>query len=203
MRSVVNRRLAVLPLLAAAVFGLAACNSTTTGTGTPAATNGGSAPSSSDAGSSSSTSEGSGSPSGEGGLASVQPCSLVSSSALSQYQLTPSGTSNADGARSCDYHRPVDINGQNGAAVGIDVRDSQGLKDIAATGYTVTDDNIGSHQGKQAQLNAGGGCFVAIGVGDSARVDVQVSATANTTQACQLANALAKVVEPRLPAGGN
>lgn len=200
MRSVVNRRLAVLPLFAAAVFGLAACNNSTTGTGTPEPTVGG-ATTSSDGGSTpSSTGGGS---SGGGSLTSVQPCDLLDSSTLSANQLTSAGSSNSSGARSCNYHRSVDINGNNGAAVGIDVRDSQGLKDINAAGFTVTDDNVGGHQGKQAALNAGGGCFVAIGVGDSARVDVQVSATADTTQACQLANTLAKDVEPKLPAGGN
>jgi hypothetical protein len=198
----VNRRLAVLPLFAAAVFGLAACNNTTTGTGTAAPTGGGGAPTSSDGGSSASSTDG-GSSGGSDSLAAVQPCSLVSSSALTQYQLSPSGTGNAGDARSCTYSRPVDINGNNGASVSIDVRDHQGLKDIVQTGYTMSDDKIGNHQGRQGQLNAGGGCFVAIGVDNSTRVDVQVSAGSDATQACQLANNLAKVVEPQLPAGGN
>lgn len=192
-----NRRYAVLVPVIMAAFALAACNSSTSGSPTGSATTsqqtGGdtSTPTSSSGGS-----NGGGSP-----LASVDPCSLLNQSVLSQYGLSKSSTISGTGGRPCNWQKPVDINGKNGYSVEIDVRDSQGLKDINANGFTVTTDNVGSHQGRLAQLNVGGSCFVAIGVTDSSRVDVGVAAGTDTTQACQLANQLAKVVEPQLPAG--
>jgi Protein of unknown function (DUF3558) len=202
MRSVVNRRLAVLPLFAAAVFGLAACNSTTTGTGTAAPTGGsgggGGTQTSTDAGGSTPSSS-----SGGSGLAALQPCDLITASALTQYQLSKTGSGNEEDARTCTWQKSVDVNGDGGYTTGVDIRENEGLSDVVSSGYTVTDDQVGSHQGKQLQATGGGTCAVAIGVTSKSRVDVHVSGAGDTSQMCQLANNLAKVVEPQLPAGGN
>jgi hypothetical protein len=197
MRSVVNRRFTVVPLLAVAAFGLAACSSSTTGTGTAAPTSG-AAPVSS--GGSTSSSGGSGT-SGGSALAALQPCSLLSSSVLSSLQLSQTDSGTANGARSCSWQKSVDANGLNGYAAGVDIRDSQGLKDVNTSGSTVTSDQIGSHQGQQLQSTDSGDCIVAIGVTNSSRVDVTVNAETDAGKACQVANQLAKVVEPQLPSG--
>jgi hypothetical protein len=194
-------RFAVLSLLAMAMLGLAACNSTTTGQGTAEPTvntsqsqqgGGGSAPTSSDTG-------GSG---GSASTTSLQPCDLLSSSVQSQFGLSKSDSISIPGARPCNWRKNVDENGLNGLSVEIDVRDQTGLKDAVTTGFTVTPDNVGSHQGEMLRLNAGGSCVVTLGVGDSARVDVVIAAGTDTNRACDVANQLAKVVEPQLPSGG-
>jgi hypothetical protein len=190
----VNRRLAILPLVAMAALGLAACSSTTTGQGTPVTT-----PAQGGTGGSSPSSSGS-SGDGSSALASVQPCNLLSSATLSQFGLSKTQSITIPAARPCDWTKPVDINGANGYSVEIAIRDSQGIKDINTAGNTVTEDNVGSHDGRLVQADAGGGCIVVIGVGDSSRVDVSVAGT-DTNQACSVANQLAKVVEPQLPAG--
>jgi hypothetical protein len=190
----VNRRLAILPLVAMAALGLAACSSTTTGQGTPITT-----PAQGGTGGSSPSSSGS-SGGGSSALASVQPCNLLSSATLSQFGLSKTQSITIPAARPCDWTKPVDINGANGYSVEIAIRDSQGIKDINTAGNTVTEDNVGSHDGRLVQADAGGGCIVVIGVGDSSRVDVSVAGT-DTNQACSVANQLAKVVEPQLPAG--
>jgi hypothetical protein len=193
----VNRRLAILPLVAMAALGLAACSSTTTGQGTPVTT-----PAQGSTGGPGTGSPSSGGSSGGGGsaLASVQPCNLLSSATLSQFGLSKTQSITIPAARPCDWTKPVDINGANGYSVEIAIRDSQGIKDINAAGNTVTEDNVGSHDGRLVQADAGGGCIVVIGVGDSSRVDVSVAGT-DTNQACSVANQLAKVVEPQLPTG--
>jgi hypothetical protein len=189
-------RIAVPSLLAVAMLGLAACHNTTPGQSAAQPTantpqqGGGSAPTGSDAGGS-----------GSAGTASVQPCDLLSSSVQNQYGLSKADSIPIYGVRPCNWHKEVDENGLNGLAVEIDVRDHTGLKDIVTHGFTVSLDNIGSHQGRLIKLNAGGTCAVALGVGDSARVDVGVTAGTDTLRACQAANQLAKVVEPQLPAG--
>ena len=141
-----NRRLVVVPLLAAALFGLAACNSTTTGS--PTAGNSSGTP----------TAGGSGGDGGGGvSTTSLQPCDLLSADEASQLQLTKGGPIDEGGARACTWQKPVDTNGQNGYGVEIGIRDNQGLKDFNTAGYTLTDDTVGKHQGKQAALDAGGG----------------------------------------------
>ncbi|HEX5405091.1 MAG TPA: DUF3558 domain-containing protein [Pseudonocardiaceae bacterium] len=183
-------------MLAAVLFGLVACSSGTVGTATPTQGDGSLATGGGGSSTSSSSSPGSGN-----SLASIQPCDLATPSVLSQLQLTKLGTSTDSGARSCRYQKPVDVNGVNGYTAGVDVRDSQGLKDVNTDGSTVTDDQIGSHQGKQLKSSIPGDCLVAIGVSDSSRVDVSVNAGTDTNQACDVANQLAKAVEPQLPPG--
>ena len=183
-RRIVNRRLVMVPLIAAAVLGLASCSPSTGGNATPGTTS--SSPPA---------------PTGGASTTSLQPCDLISSADASGLQLTQQGGPvTALGARSCTWSKPVDINGQNGYTLGIDIRDSQSVSSFNRGGFTLTQDNIGSHQGIQAVANGGGGCSVVIGVGSTSRVDVVVSMT-DTTAACQFVNQIAKIVEPRLPGG--
>jgi hypothetical protein len=192
MRSVVNRRLAVVPVLAAALFGLVACNSNTPGTAT--GTPGGGPTTTAGAPTTSSQSSG---PS----LASLQPCDLLSASVLANLQLTKTDSGTANGARTCGWQKGVDVNGLNGYSAGVDIRDSQGLKDVVTTGFTTTSKKIGSHQAEQLQSTNSGDCIVAIGVTDSSRVDITVNAETDAAKACQVAGQLATVVETQLPSG--
>lgn len=183
-----NGRLAILPFALVGLLALAACTSTTPGTGATTLP-----PSSQQPATSSSAA-----PSGSA-LASIQPCDLLTSGEISKNGLTGQEESNDSGARSCTWDNDAFDNGL-GYTVGDDIRDTQGLADINTDGYSVSDDPVGSHQGKLAQQTNGDGCFVAIGVGTSARVDVVVStASADVQQSCALANRYAKLIEPKLP----
>lgn len=189
-----KRRLATMPVLAAAVVGLVACGVPTNGVATPAvkASRGGSAPTSeAPAGASASP------------LASIQPCKVLSQAVLDQLQVhfTKSGE---DSARYCDYQKLVDENGNNGWTIGVDVRDDQSLDSVNTDGYTVTSDPIGSHQAKEltAMPDVRGSCITVLGVGPTARVDLTANATTDTQQACQVVHIMAEAVEPDLP-GGN
>lgn len=182
-----NRRTAALPLVVAALLGVAACTNSTTGSGTPAPTT-------------NTTQPGSGGPtSGGPGLASIQPCDLISSNDASQNQLGTATPGNEGGARSCTWENTTANNGV-GYTVGVDIRDSQGIKEVNTDGYTVTPDNIGSHPGRQLQSTLSGSCFIAVEVTNSSRVDVSVNAGTDPVRGCQLANQFAKLVEPNLPA---
>ncbi len=176
-----NHRFAVAPLVAVGLFGLAACGNSTGGTATPETTS---------------------APTGGNGVstAAVQPCDLISATDATQLQLTKGGPVNEGAARACTWSKPVDSNGQNGYTVEIGVRDSQSVSSFNSAGFTITQDNVGRHQGIQAVDS--GGCFVVIGVGNASRVDVLISMT-DTNAACEFANKVAKVVEPKLPGGGS
>lgn len=189
-----KRRLAVVPVLAAAVFGLVACTNNTTGSANP--TTGAGQTTTGD-----STTTSSGGTGGSSSLASLQPCNLVSATEQSQLQVTQSQSGTESGARYCSWQRPVDQNGQNGYVVAVGLRDSQGLDGVDSNGYTVTSVTIGHHQGKQLQSTSSSGCIVAIGVTAMSRVDVTVTDSTTTTSSCQIANQLAQIVEPQLPSG--
>jgi hypothetical protein len=183
-----------MPVLAVAVVGLVACGVPTKGIATPAVkASGGSGAPTSEAPASTSASP----------LASIQPCKLLSQAVLDQLQVrfTKSGE---DSARYCDYQKLVDENGNNGWAIGVDIRDDQSLDSVNTGGYTVTSNPIGSHQAKEltAMPDIRGNCITVIGVGPTARVDLTANATTDTQQACQVVRIMAQAVEPELP-GGN
>jgi hypothetical protein len=189
MRSVVNRRLVVLPVVAVALFGLIACTSTTPGTGTAANPSTG-AQSSADTPTNSASSS---------GLAGIQPCSLLNSTEVSQNALTSKGPRSGSGARSCTWDNAAYDNGL-GYALGVDIRDTQGINDINTGGYALSDDPIGHHQGKQIRETNGDLCGVVIGVTATSRVDVSANTgNSDINQACVLANQFAKLIEPKLP----
>ena len=187
----VNRRITLLPLLASAALTVAACGGSTPGTASPT---------------SSATSTTSGSSTGSSDAANkllqTDPCSLLSSSVLSQYGLGAGKSSNDAGARSCGWQKPTDNNG-NGYTLGVDIWDSLGIKDIDPSSNTITDDPINGRPAKQTQDKVGDVCAVVLGVTDSSRVDVQVNeSNSDMSQACQEANQFAKIIGPELP-GGN
>jgi hypothetical protein len=132
-------------------------------------------------------------------LTSLQPCDLLSSDIVSQNQLGTATPGTEAGARICSWQNTTANNG-DGYAVGVDIRENQGIKDISSPSYTVTTDNIGSHPGRQLQSTQSGTCIVVIGVTSSSRVDVVINAGTDPVQGCQLANQFAKAVEPNLPA---
>jgi hypothetical protein len=189
MRSVVNGRLVVLPVVAVAVFGLIACTSTTQGTGTAANPSTGT-PSGADTSTSSP---------GSSDLTGIQPCSLLNSTEASQNALTSKGPRSGSGARSCTWNNAAYDNGL-GYSLGVDIRETQGIKDINTDAYALSDDPIGRHQGKQIRETNGDLCGVVIGVTATSRVDVSTNTgNSDIDQACVLANQFAKLIEPKLP----
>lgn len=190
------KRLAVASVLAAAVFGLVACTSSTDGGANPSSGGGQTTTGSGGGGTTTTSGGGGGSP-----LAALQPCNLVSGSEQTQLQVSQSQSGTESGARYCAWQRPVDASGQNGYVVSVDLRDSQGMDSVNTGGYDVTSETVGKHQGKQLKATASAGCIVVIGVSATSRVDVTATDGTATTSSCQIANQLANVVEPQLPSG--
>jgi hypothetical protein len=66
----------------------------------------------------------------------------------------------------------------------------------------VKDLSVNGRKAKEAPSTVPIGCTVALGVGDKARVDVNVNAVETADKACQIAEEVAtKAVEPKLPKG--
>jgi Protein of unknown function (DUF3558) len=187
----VNRRFAVLPLLAACALTLAACNNSTPGSAIGGSGSQGGSATSGDSSPSSTTTA--------SGTQSLQPCNLLTASDLARYGLHKTDSGTALGARTCNWQN-VTTNGGAGYAVGVDIRDNQGVSTANTQGYTVTTVTLGTHHG--VQLASPGACVVILGVTNTSRVDIGGNdGYANQDQSCAEANNIANLVEPKLPAG--
>jgi hypothetical protein len=187
----VNVRFVTLSVVAAALLGLAACTSTTTGVGTAATTssgeqtNGDTVPSSSN---------------GSSELADVKPCDLLSDSVIRENYLRSKGPSTSGDVRTCIWGNAIADNGF-GYALGVNVRPSEGLDSIDAAKYSISDHPmIGRHSAKQLRQKEGDLCEIAIGITPTSQVDVSSNTgTSDINEACALANRFASVIEPELP----
>ena len=177
--------------LAIVLLGVAGCSNTSAGSPVPTSPAGGSQTVSNP---STSTED------AAARLAALDPCTLLTKAQLDQYGLGKQESGNLAGARTCSWIHPSGENGTDGFSLTPAIWDRQGLRDMNTNGYSVTDVVVGNHQARQAAQIGGIGCFVAIGVTDSSRVDVISSS--DPEHSCVLANQFAKLIEPRLPGGG-
>ncbi len=134
-------------------------------------------------------------PGTQGGLADLQPCDVLEAGDLAGLQLTGGEELELGGARVCEYRREGPTLNES-FTVSLGLLDDQGLDDLNAPTIDPLP-NIGSHEAVSF-VDAIGNCGVAIAVGDSARVETSAIG-GEQQQACQLANQLATLVEPRLP----
>lgn len=188
MGNVVKGRVAALPACLVLLLGVAACASSTPGTGTaapgsPVGTAPSSAPTSS-----------AGAP-----LAAVQPCDLLSDTEVSQHHLTDEGPKNGNGARSCTWSDDSFDDGL-GYVLGADIRDDQGLDSYNKDGFSITNITIDNHQAILAKGTTTTLCDITIGVSPTSRVDLSVNTgSSDLNQSCTLVKQYAQLIEPRLP----
>jgi hypothetical protein len=184
---------ALLPLFAVSLIALSACSGEEPGDALatdPTAGAGSAAPSTSAAESSAA-----GAP-----TASVDPCSLVSPADLGEFGSFGSGAPDeVGGARTCSFQKELDSASDDTLGIGIAVRDSQGVDEVSDLGNGNQTGKVPSGR-KAVQTSGGGTCLIALAVGENSRVDVGATA-ATAEQACPIADAVAKIVEPKLPEG--
>lgn len=187
-----QRFVSALSMLAVAGFA-AACTSDEGGTAlatrAPTATGGSSA----------TTPTTSGSVSPGSPTADLDPCAL-----LSKEELAELATFNDDpqaatqgGARVCSWRT---MKGSSVMSVALGMQDNQGISDVQDGGLGVDTVEVNGRQLARIPMKSGG-CIVAIGVGDSSRVDVRANSGFDTQQSCELADKAAAIVEPKLPEG--
>lgn len=143
------------------------------------------------------------SPSAESGggqsLVGVEPCSLLSAEELGKYGRFPPGeTDNVGSSRGCKFQKERSSN-EYTLVTSVGIRDQQGIKDAVDQGFGV--DHTEANGRQFAQIPSDGSCTIAIGVTDSNRVDVYAGTTAGTQEACNIADEIAAMVEPKLPQG--
>lgn len=178
----------------AAVFALAACSGEEGGAALPAESQL-NAPSSQPSGPSSAPDGGT-----EGPTAALDPCSFLSADDLAEFGDYKEGVpDDGSGARGCRFMRVVEKASDDADAVGVLIRDSQGVDEVRDLGEGVQPGSVSG--GRKAVMTRGnGGCLIALAVGENSRVDV--GTVANTAErACEITDAVAKIVEPKLPEG--
>jgi hypothetical protein len=181
-------------LLAVGVFGLAGCSSSQPGTALPST----GVPTSASGGKTTSTPAGPSS--SAAGTSSIDPCSLLSASDLTQYG-TFSGPDkkNLGGARVCAFLRTLASASDKGLGVSINVRDTQGISTVNDVGGAKETGTVNGRKAIKVSLSQSA-CVLALAVGDNARVDVSITAD-SAQEACTVADKVADVVEPKLPKG--
>ncbi|MEA5361606.1 DUF3558 family protein [Amycolatopsis sp., V23-08] len=181
----------VLPLVAGGAL-LAGCTSTQGGTASPAQS-----PSAGD----SSAPETSASAGGGGTESISDPCTLIEAGDLSSYgEFNPPVSKKLGTARSCSYQKKIASASDESIVVGANVRDDASIDQVNDTGGGVVDKDVNGRKAREASGGSVAACTLGLAVGAS-RVDVVVTTVSSADQACQIAEAVAKAVEPRLPKG--
>jgi hypothetical protein len=186
--------LACIAISAAAVLSLTACSGEEGGAALPVESFT-SAPPSQPSGGPSAPDQGTEAP-----TAALEPCSLLSADDLAEFGDFKDGVQNdGGGARGCEYDRKIENASDDADAVGVNIRDSQGVDEVRDIGEGVQTGTVAG--GRKAVMTSGnGGCLIALAVGENSRVDVGTVA-GTEERACQIADAVAKIVEPQLPEG--
>jgi predicted small lipoprotein YifL len=179
-------------VLAATLFTLTACSGEEGGTALPTEQ----PPSSSAGPASPSTSPADGS----SPLTGLDPCSLLGAAELGELGTFSEGVPNElGGARGCDFAKQSKSASEDSVGVTVAVRDAQGVAEVIDLGNGKQTGTVG--EGRDAvRTSANGTCLIALAVTETSRVDVG-AVTTSDEKACEIADAVAAIVEPKLPEG--
>jgi Protein of unknown function (DUF3558) len=124
--------------------------------------------------------------------ASIEPCSLLTSSDLSTLHLTTGTDDKLGYGRGCKYR----YTNSNTYLFGIAIYDTLGVRDIQGRSDP-KQIRVGNHDAVQAVT--GGECVIAIKVTDTSRVEASTVVTGDVQEACSLARPAADIIEKKLP----
>lgn len=137
---------------------------------------------------------------GDAATADLDPCSLLNAGQLAKYGTFSTGKpKNLGGARGCDFGKELKSASDDTAGVTVAIRDTQSVDEVNDLGEGVQAGNVGG--GREAARTSGhGSCIISLAVGPNSRVDVGAVA-ASSDEACQIADYVVGIVEPKLPEG--
>ena len=182
----------LFPLVAGGAL-LAGCTTTQGGTASPAQSSSASEPAAPESPAA-----------GGGGTQSItDACSLLEAGDLSGYGEFKEPVQGTTGdVRTCRYQKKITSASDNATVVAVNVRDTASVAQVNDTGGGLVDKDVNGRKAKEAPGGASvAACTLALPVGDASRVDVAVTGAASADEACQVAEAVAKAVEARLPKG--
>jgi hypothetical protein len=187
--------LVLVPILVALAAGVVACSDKT---------NGQAVPGDSTSAETTTTTRGSTSPSrttsgaptsGTSPLTDRKPCTLLSSSGVTEMGISGPGNEQKVGsARRCQY-RITGATIKDSFTVSVGLWDTAGLKDLPGTVTPTPVPTVGKHEAVRIKDT---GCTIVMGVTEKSRVD-SAATGGNVDKACELALKLATLIEPELP----
>ncbi|WP_307845866.1 DUF3558 domain-containing protein [Saccharomonospora sp. NB11] len=128
----------------------------------------------------------------------LEPCELLSTDELAQVGEFSSRYEEQGGARSCHWQNSMKSGG-DGFTFAVSVRDAQSVDVMNDNGAGVESIEINERPGRVSKNAAHGSCTVALKLDDISRVDISVPRT-EQDDACEIAEVIAGMVEPNLPA---
>lgn len=184
-------RAARVPLIALAVLAASSCSDSEGGTPETSRPSTSAAPE---------TSEQNGATNGASALADLDPCSLLTEEEVAQHaEVKAPQRKTVGNSPTCAW--PADA-GDTAAFVptpSVAIRTTGGVNDMNAEGEKVQRTTEGGRD--YARVAGYGNCTIGIGVTESTRVDILVTGADTSEEACELANTLTEIAEPRVPRG--
>lgn len=181
----------VLPLFAVSLFALSGCSGEEPGNALP--TDSAASTESPSAGNTRS-------PQTDAPTASLDACSLLGPTDLAEFGTFGDGEpKQLGGAHGCSFYKELDSASDDTLTIGVAIRDSQGVDEVRDQGNGTETGTVSSGR-EAAQTSGGSACLIALAVGENSRVDIGVTAT-HADKTCEIADAVAKIVEPKLPEG--
>jgi len=133
--------------------------------------------------------------SGGPGLDQIEPCDLLTGDDLSRLGLSGGDDADFGDSPGCDWSKSGDF----GVLIGLSP--DLGAEEANLSGATPEPITLGSHDALRVEEQGGaeGSCAILIVVSDSSYVDVSATAGGDTPKACDKANEVAELIEPKLP----
>lgn len=128
----------------------------------------------------------------------LEPCELLSTDDLAQVGEFSSQYKEEGGARSCHWQNSMK-NGGDGFTFAVSVRDAQSVDVMNDNGAGVQSIEVNQRPAAVSKNAAYGSCTVGLKLDEISRVDVSVPRT-EEDDACEIAEVIAGMVEPHLPA---
>lgn len=125
---------------------------------------------------------------------SIDPCELISANDLAEVGKFESEHKEGGGARSCYWQNSFE-DGGDGFTFAVSVRDSQGIETVNDNGGGIQSTEVNQRPAVSTEDPKFGDCTFAMKIDDSSRVDITVT----DEGACEIAEVIAGMVEPRLP----
>jgi hypothetical protein len=126
-------------------------------------------------------------------LVSIDPCGLLEPADVAAFGANPGQPRGSGIAKACQWLAP----GQG--AFSVNFNPDRSLEQIVVGRGRLTDQVVGTRQGKRLVDDSPGACMVSIPITDTSRVDFSASTRTDTANACEFAMRLATLVEPKLP----
>ncbi|TLW90359.1 DUF3558 domain-containing protein [Saccharomonospora piscinae] len=130
--------------------------------------------------------------------ASIDPCDLLSSEDLAEAGNFEPKYDEGGGARSCYWQRSG-ADGGDGFTFAVNVRDAQSVDTVKDLGAGLVNLEVNERPAVISKKPKFGDCTLALKLDEQSRVDVAIPGEDETDEACEVAETIAGMIEPRLP----